>query len=368
MRRAFLAAIAFAFYALHAATAMASPVLGDKAPALGISGWIGEKPESVPGDDKAKGHVFVITLWASWHNRSLAVLPLLHELQTENADKGLIVIAISNEEQGDIEPHIKTDAKKPAYFALDGNVTATEALADDTDIPITYVISQDNVVAWKGDVRRQPGEVEQVIRKLFDGTFDLEEARNARDNEQKYQALLGELQTAYAAGKEKDVFKIVDKLIATQPKELHPYLIKLQMIQLFHAYMLQPAHLSVIERRFSDSADDLNQIIDVELSFEVGNRSPAFLLRCADRLRDLTKERDPNALSKIASVYADLGLHDEAIAMLEKAVVIIPPGEARQPLELQLAYYRAVQHLKQQRTKKPKEPESAPSAEISKDG
>lgn len=358
--------IGIALIALMAPRADASPEIGDKAPPLGISGWLGDKPESLPGDEKAGEHVYVITLWASWHNRSLALLPLLHELQSDNADKGLIVIAISNEEADDIAPHIKTDAKKSAFFALDGNVTATETWADDTDIPIVYVLSQDNVVAWKGDPSRQPGEVEQVIRKLFDGTFDLEAAKNAEDNERKYQELMSQLQTAYSAGKEAEVFKIVDQMIAIKPAELHPYFIKRQMIQLFHSYMRLPAHISAMEIRFKDSPADLAKIIDVELNFEIGDRNPAFLMRCADRLSELTKDRDPTALTSIAAVYAEMGLHGEAIDLMKKAVVLMPPGEDRHPMEMQLAYYEAIERVRDQRSKKPKQTTTAPSAEDSK--
>lgn len=365
MHRLPLAMTAAVFVALMTARAQASPKLGDQAPKLGVSGWIGDKPESVPGDENAKDHVFVVTLWASWHNRSLAALPILNALQTNNADKGLIVIAISNEAQKDIEPHIKTDAKKPAYHALDGDVVATETWADDTDIPITYVISQKNVIAWKGDPTRHPGELEQVVRKLFEGTFDLEAARNAKDNEQKYQQLGAQLQTAYAMGKQKEAFKIVDKMIATKPKDLHAYFIKRQMIQQFNAYLQLPALLDLMERRFKDSASDLKQIIDVELSFPVGERNPGFLLRCADRLRSLTDERDADALSSIASVYAEFGMHDEAIDLMDKAVALTPPGESRHPMEMQLTYYKAIQRIRAKRSKKPKTAASAPSAEAS---
>lgn len=345
----------------------ASPQLGDKAPALGISGWVGEKPMSVPGDDKAKDHVFVVTMWAGWHNRSLSILPMMHQLQTDNADKGLIVVMISNEEAAEIEPHMKTETAKSAYFALDGDVTATETWADDNDVfPISYVISQNNIIAWKGDPSRHPGEIEQVVRKLFDGSFDLEAAKNAEDNDRKYEELTAQLQAAYGLNKEDDAFKIVDKMIATKPKELHPYFIKRQMIQQFNAYTRLPAHLSAMERVFKDSAADLARILEVELTFDVGDRNPAFMMRCADRLQSLTRGRDPTALVAIAGVWAELGMHGDAIELLEKAVVILPPGEERRPVEMQLAYYKAIERLREQRSKQPKEPASAPSAEKSK--
>ncbi|MCA9256929.1 MAG: hypothetical protein KDA33_14875, partial [Phycisphaerales bacterium] len=306
---------------LFAVRAEASPSLGDKAPKLNITGWVGEQPPSVPGDENANEHVFVVTMWAGWHNRSLSILPMMHQLQTDNADNGLIVIMISSEEPAEIEQYVTTDTAKSASFAVDGEAMATEAWADDTDIPISYVITKDNKIAWKGDVSRRPGELEQVVRKLFDGSFDLESARNAADNEQIYQELTQQLQTAYGMHKEEEAFKILDKMIAIKPKELHPYFIKRQIIQQFGAVMRMPTHLAAMERAFRDSAPDLTRILEVEFTFDIGDRQPGFMLRCADRLRELTKDRDPAALVAVAGIKAEFGDHDAAIELLEKAVV-----------------------------------------------
>ncbi|MCB9855138.1 MAG: hypothetical protein H6818_05570 [Phycisphaerales bacterium] len=355
-----------ALVSLIAIQAEASPNLGDKAPALGITGWVGEKPASVPGDENAKDHVFVVTIWAGWHNRSLSILPTMHQLQTDNADKGLIVVMVSAEDADEIQSHMKTDKAKSAFFAVDGDAVATDTWADDNDaFPISYVIGKDNLVAWKGDPSRHPGEIEQVVRKLFDGSFDLNAAKNEEDNDRKYEELTQQLQTAYGLGKEDEAFKIVDKMIATKPKELHPYFIKRQMIQQFNAYTRLPAHLSAMERVFKDSASDLARILEVELTFEVGDRNPAFMLRCADRLQTLTNGRDPNALVAIAAIWAELGMHAEAVELLEKVVVLLPPGEERRPVEMRLAYYKAIERLREQRSKQTKEPTSTPSADTS---
>lgn len=366
MRLATLAILMSLPVVFHATRVTASPDLGDTAPELRISGWLGEKPPSVPGDENAKDHVFVVAMWASWHNRSLALIPMLHQLQTENADKGLLVIAVSNEEADEIAPHIKSELAKPAYFALETDAYATDTWADDVDIPIVYVISQKNVIAWKGDPNRRPGEIDQVIRKLNDGTFDLEAARNAEDNEQKYRELQAKLQTAYAMGKQDEAFTIVDQMIATKPTELHPYFIKRQMIQQFQAFFRLPAHLSAIERAFKDSASDLARIIEVELTFDVGDRNPGFMIRCADRLSALTRDRDPAALVTIATVNAELGLHADAISMLERAIVLLPPGDGRSPIEMRLAYYQAIVRMREQRKKKPKASIETPPADVSK--
>lgn len=334
---------------LFCSAALASPELGDDAPKLGITGWLGDAPASVPGDDKAKDHVFVVAFWASWHNRSLAVLPMLHELQTEFADKPLIVIAITNEEASDAAVHTKTDAANPASFALDGNVVATETWADDVDIPIAYVITKDNKIAWKGDPGRRPGEVSQTVRKVLDGSFDMEAARNADQTEQKFLELQNQLQAAFGTGKEPDVFKIIDEMIKLRPKDLHSYLIKRQMIHHFKSYQRLPALLSRIEKVFADSPPDLARLIDVELTFEYENRHAPFMMRCADRLRILVRDRDPYALDMIARVYAECGLFDEAVDNMEKAIAVSPPGEEKDGMKRRLAYLKTVRDIAEQR-------------------
>lgn len=363
MRQQLLALILIAIISQSFASSVhASPAIAEEAPSLGPIGWIGDEPPSYPTHEKSGEYIFVVEMFASWNRESTQSLELLKAIAEQHSKAKVLVLAISNEELETVGP-IAEQLKIPGlHFGLDVDVVATNNFADDVDIPVLYVIGQDGKIAWKGNPIATPDPMNETILKLTEGTFDMESATNAELRERKYAALQQELQAAYQQDKEDDVFRILDEMIKTKPDFLHPYLIKRQAIVGFGAYQRLPAHMSILERRFSKSSADLMQLINVEMSLDLGDRNPRFLMRCAEKLLELTERKDPDAYQIAAGVYAEVGLYDRAIDALDKAADLVTDGALIPPIEKKISYYKTLKKIQKENPEATKKVETEASS------
>jgi len=330
----------------------ASPGIGDDAPTLGPIHWIGEKPPAVPTGENAGEYVIAVEMFASWNTDSLNSLPILTEMATAFADQNVILLVITNEEpEGVAELAEQITQQKGIYFGCDLEIVATENWADDIDIlPMMYVMTKDGKVAWRGNPVKARTAAEQVLRELSQGEFDMSDATNAQLREQRYALLEGDLRAAYQDNDKEAIFRILNQMIATKPTFLHPYVIKRQTIINFGEYVRLPAHMSLTERRFADSIEDLIQLVDIERKLDPSERNLKFILRTIERLLVKTERKDAEVLQLAASVYADFGLFDKAVQLLDSAAdATADPYEAMMCEKL-IAYYENVINLRGQLT------------------
>lgn len=342
--------------AIFTSTAAASPKIGDTAPTVKVAKWFNEAPPALPGKDGADKHVFLVEFWATWCPPCRKSIPHLAELHAKHGKEGLVILGISNEEPEEIEAFMKKNVKMPYFVGMDDDMATNEKWMDDVDgIPYAFLVDRENRVVWAGN----PLETErmnQAIRDVLAGKFDLEAAKNAAINAAKFEELLRELQTLYAACRaagddgdarkaaEEKLFESLEKLIALKPREMRPYLIKRQLLREFDRAKEATAFDVSLEAAFKDSAASMMSLAQMELGMELPRRSPALMLRTARRAAELLEWRDAEALSVLAQIECELGFIDDAVKHQTSALSMASP-EAEPFHKRVLEYYKAVKAL-----------------------
>jgi thiol-disulfide isomerase/thioredoxin len=120
-------------------SAVAAPVrIGDPFPELAAAGFEGQLPDLA-------GKIVIVDFWASWCVPCKKALPMYAELQKEYGDRGVVVIAISlDEEKGKMDAFLK---KIPLPFATvrDAKGKFAEKVGV-SGIPTSYVLAPDGKV------------------------------------------------------------------------------------------------------------------------------------------------------------------------------------------------------------------------------
>lgn len=161
-----LLACASALAPLHAAQ------LGDAAAPLEIAEWIkGDKVDLA----EAKGKkVIVVEFWATWCGPCRVSIPHLTELQKKFANRGVVIVGVSDEEPSKVKPFVNEQGEKMNYtVAVDRNRATSAAYMEkygQNGIPHAFVIDKEGRVAWHG---HPMAGLDRVLDQLASNTFDL---------------------------------------------------------------------------------------------------------------------------------------------------------------------------------------------------
>lgn len=347
---------------LAAATLLASPKVGDKAPEVKVAKWFNDKPPSLPGDKDSGKHVFVVEFWATWCGPCRRSIPHLAELHKKHAKDGLVIIGVSNEEADEIQAFLKKGPAMPYHVAMDDDMATNEAWADDIKgIPHAYIVDKSSTVVWSGNPL-DFAAFDETLKEVMAGTFDLEAAKNAAANQSKYDELMKELQQTFVLLKnqetqadedeasaartegEKKVFEILEKLISLRPKDLRAYLIKRQLLRDFDRKKDAIDFDIELCNVFKESAASLSQLADIELGAPLPRRNPEFMLRCARRANELNEGRHAATLATLARIECEFGMIDEAIRHQTEAVGLSTREEEKANKEV-LSYFKSIKAL-----------------------
>ncbi len=327
----------------------ASPKIGDEAPAISVAKWITEAPPVLPGEKGADKHVFLVEFWATWVPQCAKSIPHMAELQAKHKADGLVVIGISNEEPETIQAFIDQKLKMPYCVGSDDDMKTSTAWVDDIEtIPHAFLVDKTGTVVWSGRPDADAATMDVVIKDVIAEKYDVEAAKNAAATKRKYKALEVDLQAGYAAKDKEKVFKTVDAMIALRPMELQSYLSKRYFLREFDRADEVPAIETIIEARFADSIEQLRFLVQVELSAPLTSRSPGLMLRCAERINELGKGRDPESLAALARIQCELGLVSAAVSNQSEALSLAPEDEVEHYKKL-LTYFLAVKKLAKER-------------------
>ena len=326
-------------------TVAASPKIGDKAPAVSVAKWITEKPPALPGDKGGEKRVFLVEFWATWCPPCLKSIPHLAKLQKKHRKAGLLILGISNEEPKTIEAFIKSKMKMPYFVGNDDDMKTTSAWTDDIQtIPHAFLVNKSGTVVWSGNPLDMD-VMDKVIEQVLAGKYDLEAAKSAAATEEKFKTLLMELNAARTTHNEKEIFKILDRMIALRPHALHPYLIKRESLREFGREDEIADVEARIEATFKDDASALRLIVQIEQNKDLTQRNPGLMLRCVLRSNKLAQGRDPDTLAALAYVQCELGMVDAAIESQAQAVAL-GSGEMLPHYKKTLDYYETVRTLR----------------------
>jgi thiol-disulfide isomerase/thioredoxin len=337
--------LALSFVLAVPKTVAASPKIGEKAPAVTVAEWITEKPPALPGDKGADQHVFLVEFWATWCPPCLKSIPHLAELQKKHRKAGLLILGISNEEPATIKGFIKSKMKMPYFVGQDDDMKTTSVWTDDIQtIPHAFLVNKSGAVVWNGNPLDMD-VMDKVIEQVLAGKYDLEAAKNTAATEEKFKTLLMELNAARATHDEKEIFKVLDRMIALRPHELHPYLIKRESLREFNREGEIAEMEAKIEAAFRDDASSLRFLVQIEQNKDLTERNPGLMLRCVVRANELAQGRDPDTLAALAYVQCELGMVDAAIQSQTQAVALGAKDTLPQ-YKKTLDYYKAVKALR----------------------
>ncbi len=97
---------------------------------------------------EVKGSALMIEFWATWCGPCRAQLPHLNELHAKFAERGLVVLGVSNEPEAKVKPFLEQNGMKYP-IAIDTTGAATKAYGV-KGIPHAFLIDKDGNVAWSG--------------------------------------------------------------------------------------------------------------------------------------------------------------------------------------------------------------------------
>lgn len=138
------------------------PKVGDTFPVLADYKLEGTLPET-------KDKVVVVDFWASWCGPCKASFPAFRELHEKFADKGVVIIAVSiDEDKGEMEGFLKK-AKVPFVAVRDAKQKLAEKLSIES-IPTTFILGRDGKIAalhngYGGDSTKR--ELFAAVEKLL---------------------------------------------------------------------------------------------------------------------------------------------------------------------------------------------------------
>ena len=113
--------------------------------------------------------VVVVDFWASWCGPCKASFPAFRELHEKFADKGVVIIAVSiDEDKGAMEGFLKK-AKVPFATVRDAKQKLSEKLSIES-IPTTFILGRDGKIAalhngYSGDSTKR--ELFATVEKLL---------------------------------------------------------------------------------------------------------------------------------------------------------------------------------------------------------
>jgi thiol-disulfide isomerase/thioredoxin len=295
--------------------------IGDPAPAITVKEFV----KGAPVRSLEKGKRYVVEFWATWCGPCRVSIPHLTELQKQHPDFRFIGVSVWEQDQSGVKPFVQQMGDKMAYtVALDavpaggrGNdgkmAKAWMEAAGQNGIPTAFLIDRDGRIAWIG----HPMELEEPLKKLAAGTWDIPAARaqfqKRQAEQQKMSQLQEKLAKAQQSGDPKQLVAVIDQAIADDPS--------LELNLGFQKYFILSRQLNDSEKASAYGGHlltVLDQAIAKDPSAEASVGLQKFFL-----LSQQSKE--PEKLSAYGNRLVDVVLKDNPGALNELAWSIVAP-------------------------------------------
>ena len=160
---------------------------GDRAPDLTATQWLNGGPVNPATADGT--NTYVIEFWATWCGPCRRSIPHLNEIKKAYADRNVIVVGVTEETDGIVHAFLQKNKIDIEYrIAIDTNrANADTYMEGIMGIPHAFIVDKDGMVAWSG---HPLSGLDEALKQVLDGTYDLEAAGKAMEAEAEMQKLL----------------------------------------------------------------------------------------------------------------------------------------------------------------------------------
>lgn len=132
-------------------------------------------------------NIFVIEFWRTDCQPCLKSMPLLHKLQSQFKNQGVIVIGISDEKAPAVKKLIDKYPNLSYKIAVDKNgKTFKKYMKGNGDIPAAFIINKNGVIAWIGN----PLDMYLPLKRIVTGKFNIKESANRQTTYKEVKNLL----------------------------------------------------------------------------------------------------------------------------------------------------------------------------------
>lgn len=297
-------------------------IAGDKAPSLAGVKWLTQAPADPTQPDGKK--FYLLDVWATWCQPCAVTIPHLNRLQAKYADKGLVVMAVSQEEASVVEPFLQKTEMKYAVGVDAGKQAVPVYMNGIEGIPHAFLFDRTGTLVWHG---HPLDNLEHVIRQVAAGRMDAAKAM-------QIEAHKTELGSIREPGKALEVF---NKMIAIDPQESQYYAIKINILTQMRKTEEIGAVLEAWSAGCAESSDGLVELaINAVRQQDVEQRNPGLALQSVEKA--LTLQPDTPALILGAQVLCELGNPQRARAILGDPSKVEDEAQ-RKVLTSHAAYY-----------------------------
>ncbi len=309
--------------------------IGDEAPPIDVFHWL--KGEALT--DFEPGRVYVLEFWATWCGPCVANMEHLSQIQERYADRGVVIVGISDEPLQKVTRFLCTrnraDARlhndrtryrlatDPDRSAFDDYMSATHQRG----LPKAFIIGRTGRLEWVG--HPVAGEMDVPLESIVDGTwsrqpFKDEFTTNQRASDELWRAT-SKLSMATDAQDWDAALEAVDVIIGRGkdtyiPTKLGIFLWGMKDYDWGYAYARQ-----IMEQAWDDNAWLLMQVawvVSDHKRFPIPDehRDLDLALEAISRANELTEQPPEDSLAMQASIEFRLGRFDEAVGHQQLAL------------------------------------------------
>ncbi len=165
--------------------------IGDEAPTPRLKKWL----KGEPIEDFEKGKIYVVEFWATWCVPCKAAMPHLSKLAKKyQREVTFLSVDVYEQKEGGVsinkvQSFVDAMGDKMDYAVAteDSSFMARDWVeaTGEYSIPLTFVINKDRKVAWIG----HPADLDTVLSKVVDKTWDINVALRKRNSDAQLRAL-----------------------------------------------------------------------------------------------------------------------------------------------------------------------------------
>lgn len=296
--------------------------VGSTAPGLDIKKWYNGQGTTIQS-----GKVYLVEFWATWCGPCKKAIPHINELHNKYAEKGLVVIGISDEDAGVVEPFLQAQGSRMSYLvALDRDKATGRAwmqAAGVKGIPAAFIVDRSGKVVYIGNPHDP--EFDRVIKLTLAGRYDPKKEKAAKP-------AIEAAERAARLRNWRQAYKHFDDVIAMD-RAVFANIVLRKFEMMLAEEKNKDAAYAYIKEQIAEYASDPGALgliahdIVANPKYGAEDRDLDVAMLAATAMTASAGDKSPEALATTALVLHARGQVDEAVERQMEAWMIAPPAE-----------------------------------------